>query len=99
MSDTVATKSATISNTAKAIGHADFGWGAQDLAKANAAWISASQGVRYTFDGATDPTATLGHPIAADGTNYIPDARLVRDLRFIRTGGSDAVVTISLLKD
>jgi len=98
MSDTVAMKSATISNAAKAISHADFAWGNQDLGKAAAAWISSTQGVRYTFDG-TDPTTTLGHPIGADGTVYIPDGRLVRDLKFIRTGGTDAVVTISLLKD
>ena len=54
--------------------------------------------MRYTFDG-TDPTTTLGHPIGADGTVYIPDARLIRDLKFIRTGASDAVLTVSLLED
>lgn len=98
MSKSVKMKSATISNAAKAIDHADFGWGNADLGTANAAWISSTQAVRYTFDG-TDPTATLGHPIGADGTVYIPDARLVRDLKFIRTGANDAVLTVSLLED
>lgn len=99
MSDTVAMKSATISNAVKAISHADFNWTAGDLEKASAAWISTTQNVRYTFDGDTDPTTTLGHPIGADGTVFIPDGRLVRDLRFIRTGASDAVVTVTLLRD
>jgi len=98
MSKSVKMKSATISNAAKAIDHADFAWGNADLGTANAAWISSTQAVRYTFDG-TDPTTTLGHPIGADGTVYIPDARLIRDLKFIRTGGSDAVLTVSLLED
>jgi len=100
MSKSVKMKNATIRNTAKAISHADFGWATGDLEKSTGAWISASSaGVRYTFDGETDPTATVGHPIAADGTVYIPDGRLVRALRFIRTGGSDAIVTVSLLRE
>ena len=98
MSKSVKMKSATISNVAKAISHADFGWGNADLGTANAAWISSTQAVRYTFDG-TDPTTTLGHPIGADGTVYIPDARLIRTMKFIRSSGSDAVLTVSLLED
>lgn len=98
MAKSVKMKSATISNAAKAISHADFSWATGDLDKCSAAWISSTQGVRYTFDG-TDPTTTLGHPIAADGTVYIPDARLIRSIKFIRTGGSDAVVTVSLLAE
>jgi len=99
MSQAIRTKKSTVSSSVVAISAVGWGWTAGDLEKATGAWISATQPVMYTFDGATDPTTAIGHPIAAGGTVFIPDGRLVRALRFLRTSGTDADVTVSLLKE
>lgn len=88
----------TISNAAKAISHADFGWTAGSLAKADYAMISAvSADVMFTYDG-TDPTATLGHPLVADQIIRIEGNPHIQALKFIRKGSSDATMTITLEK-
>lgn len=92
------TKSATISNAAKAITHGDFAWGTTDLALARLAIISPrSAGVMFTYDG-TDPTATFGHPIATSGIVAIEGNANIRALKFIREAGVDATLTITLEK-
>jgi hypothetical protein len=90
-------KYATISTVAKAISHADFGFTPELLARATGAVVSGTQDVMYTIDGATDPTSTIGHPIAK-GQTIIMDKTfgVPRNLRFIRSGSADAVVTITL---
>lgn len=90
----------TVSNVAKAIDHADFGFTAAQLQKADAAIVTASQDVLFTEDGATDPViATLrGHPLSAGTLMFIDGGKRVRKLRFIRKGAADAVVVITLEK-
>jgi len=56
-----------------------------------------AQGIRITFDGATNPSSTVGIAIAAN-TQFIVDGEVnVSRLRFIRSGGTDSVPSISLL--
>lgn len=94
-----AMKGATISNAVKAITHADFSWGVDDLgtkAPTKATITARTGGVMYTADG-TDPTATLGHLIPVNGTVVIegPPANITL-LKFIREAGTDAALTITL---
>jgi hypothetical protein len=92
-------KGATISNAAKAISHADFGWGGSDLSDASlrkATITARTGGVMYTMDG-TDPTATLGHLIPVNTTVVIEGTpNNISRLKFIREAGTDAALTISL---
>lgn len=89
-------KSATISNAAKAISHADFAWTAGDLVQADRAILTArTAGVMYTYDG-TDPTTTLGHLLPRDGTVEILGTANVQALKFIREAGADATLTVTL---
>jgi hypothetical protein len=93
-------KYATISTVAKGISHADFGFTAALLARATGAVVSGTQDVMYSIDGATDPTATVGHPIAKGQTIVLSKSFGVpRNLRFIRSGSADAVMTITLTFD
>lgn len=91
-------KVATISSTAKAISHADFSWGASDLAQADVAVISCNtNGVLITWNG-TDPTTTLGHYLAAQSAPLVIKGNPnILNLKFIRLS-SDSVVTVHLEK-
>jgi len=92
-------KSATISTTAKAISHADFSWTAGVLAAADKAVISArTGGVMYRYDNA-DPSVTVGHLIAANGSVTIVGNLNIQALRFIREAGTDATLTITIETD
>jgi hypothetical protein len=87
---------ATVSNVAKALSHADFGFTAAELAAARSAVISASSaGVNMLYSGDA-PTATFGHPINAGSTIVVLVNENIQALKFIRSGGSDAVVTVTL---
>jgi hypothetical protein len=93
----VALGSATVSNSAKAISHEDFGFTSAQLLEADHARITArSAGVMFTYDGATNPTPTIGHLLTQDETVIITGMVNIGVLRFIRESGSDAVVTITL---
>lgn len=97
----VAFGSATVSNAAKAISHEDFGFSAAQLAEANRAVISAhAQPIHFRYDGGA-PTATIGHH-ADDSTENAPRVVLgnanVQALQFIREGGTDSVVSVTLEK-
>lgn len=93
-----ALKGNTISNTAMAISHASWSWGASDLAQADRAIIACNtQGVVATWNG-TDPTASLGIPVAAGATLVVEGNANIQALKFIRSGGSDATVTVQLEK-
>lgn len=93
-----AVKTATISNTAKAISHSDFAWAAGNLSDADVAVISCNtNGVLITWDG-TDPTTTLGHYLAAQAAPLtIKGNKNIQNLKFIRLS-SDSVVTVHLEK-
>lgn len=90
-------KSATVTNAVKAISHVDFGFTAAQLAAANRARISCrTGGVMLTYDNATDPTATLGHLVAANESLVVEGTDNIRYIRFIREAGTDSVVTVTL---
>ena len=92
------TKSATISNTAKGIDHGDFDFSASEIADADYARVTAyTQPVVMTIDGTT-PTSTLGEYMAAAGTSVVEGNQNVGKISLIRAGGSDATVSITLLK-
>jgi hypothetical protein len=92
------TKSATISNTAKAITHADFSWGVNDVETADRAYITArTSGVMITWTGIT-PTASLGFYLGSNSNLVVEGNRNIRQLSFIREGGSDATIVISFEK-
>jgi len=94
----IETKGNTVSNTALALSHASWSWTAAKLAAATSARISANaNGIVVTYDGTT-PTATLGHPIAAGETLVLEGGAAVNNLKMIRSGGSDATVTVTLEK-
>jgi len=97
------TKTATVTSGAVvAIGDADFGFTAGDLALANGAWISCiTNNVNVAWSG-EDPTATLGHPVikTASLTSNAPPTFLdgkenVANIKLIGLGGS-ATVTITI---
>lgn len=52
--------------------------------------LDPTNGLRYRDDG-TDPTATVGMPIAGGGVAYV-DAPSISKLKLIRSGASDAIV-------
>lgn len=92
------TKAATISTAAVAISAAGWSWTAGDLVAADVAHVSAiGQGVSMTWDG-TVPTATLGMPIAAGSTVAVEGNANVQAIQLIRSGSSDATVSITLEK-
>ena len=88
----------TVSNTALAISNASWSWGSTDLSTAVKAVISANaKSIVATFDG-TDPTTTLGLPIA-EGASLSIDGNLnIQNMKLIRATGDDATVTIILWK-
>jgi len=89
-------KAVTISSTAKAINHADFGFTLDQLERARIATISAATaGVRFLYTG-EDPTATFGYLLPADSIFEIPRNENVNNLVFIRSGALDATLTITL---
>lgn len=89
-------KGKTISTAAVAISHASWSWGAADLSTAERAIIAANaEGVILSWDG-TDPTATLGLPLAAGESVAIVGNVNIQNLKFIRSGGSDATITVIL---
>jgi hypothetical protein len=92
--------SATVSTAAKDIDHADFGFTAAQLKKAERAFITAiGAAVRYRWDG-TDPTQTLGHMLPEDASppmEVLGNTNII-NLSFIRDTGAatDATVLITL---
>ena len=93
-----AMKGNTISNAALAISHASWSWGSTDLNGAIKAIVAVNaQGIVLTYDG-TDPTTTLGLPLASGSSVEIYGNVNIQNLKFIRSGGSDATVTVILEK-
>ncbi len=92
------TSTMTISTSAITISNASFGWSATDIADAEVAYVSAhTAGVIITWDG-NDPTTTQGMPITQNSTVSIQGTDNVGRLKFIRSGGSDATVSVTLEK-
>ena len=52
-----------------------------------------AQPARITFDGATDPTATLGYDYP-DGTRELWHIKKAKDAILVREGGSDSTVEV-----
>jgi len=92
------TKAATVGNAAVALSAAGWSWTAGDLAAADVAQVSAiGQGVSMTWDGTT-PTSALGMPIAAGSTVAVEGNANIQAIQLIRSGGSDATVSVTLEK-
>jgi hypothetical protein len=49
----------------------------------------------FRYDGG-DPTTTAGHTIPTNGTLVLEGNQAIQQFRFIRSGGSDAAVAITL---
>lgn len=93
-----ALKGNTISNTALAIDDASWSWGASDLAGADLAIVVCNtNGVVLTYDGTT-VTASLGIVLAAGERITVKGNANIQNLQLIRSGGSDAAVTVHLEK-
>jgi len=56
---------------------ADFGFDAGDISETQAAYISASADIRFTWSG-VDPTATLGHRLANGTYEVLGGANVLR---------------------
>lgn len=90
------TKSATISSTAVAISAAAWSWLDGTLHQGRRAIVSAiAQPLMMTWDGST-PTATHGHPIAANGTFVVEGSFNVSRIQLIRQGDTDATAVITI---
>ena len=88
-------KTATVSTAVKNM--SDFSFSAGKADQAAAAVITArTGGLMVTWDGATDPTATVGHLIPANTSLTIYGNAKIQALRLLREAGTDAVTTISL---
>lgn len=97
----VAFGSATVSSSAKAITHDDFGFTAAQLAESKRAVISChGDAMHYRYDGG-NPTATVGH-MSDDATMNAPQVIVgntnINNLIFIREDTTDVVVSITLEK-
>jgi len=74
-----------------------LGFMQEQLRTASAAHITIEgAAIRYRYDG-SPPTNLIGHPSAADSELLIDGTQNVLDLNFIRSGGSDATINITLL--
>ena len=93
-----ALKSNTISTTAEGISHADWSWGATDVAQAEKAVVSChTNGIVFSYDGTT-PTASLGILLAAGERYTVVGNANILNISMIRSGGSDALVCVQLEK-
>ena len=92
------TKVLTVSSSVVAITDAGWSWTAGDVDAADSAVIGVhGAGVTMTWDGTT-PTATTGVPLAAGATCVMSGNGNVRNVKLIRSGASDATVSITLEK-
>lgn len=95
--DIIGSGSATVTNVAKAIDHADFGFSAEQLAAATRAVFSVHSGnAHYCYCGTT-PTVDTGHmlqqlfpPQVVMGNPH------VNNLAWIREGAVDCIVYVTL---
>ncbi len=88
-------QSGTVAGTAKSL--ADLGFTEDQLKQADSAKISVeAQAIRYRMD-AVAPTASVGHPIAANATETIAGGSNLKNLRIIAQT-STATLQISLLQ-
>lgn len=91
-------KNATVAGTA--LGISSWSFTAATLALCSRAIISAANAdVRFTYDGTLAPTATVGHFLAKDSNIELQGAENINNLQMIRTGGTSAVVTITIESD
>lgn len=89
------TLTGTISGTAIPIASLT-GYVAGTVNKAVRATISAiTNGVNFTYDGATAPTSTVGHPIGAGQSVVVVGTANISQLNFIRAS-ADASLTVTI---
>lgn len=86
--------SATVSSTALTL--TDVGFSAAQVTRANRARVTClAQPVLYRYDGGV-PAASTGHALIANETVVIDGQSNLAELRFIRAGGTDGTVCITL---
>ena len=91
-------KGYAVSTTAVLITGSEFDFDAENLNTAIRAVItsSANNAMCTWVKGAT-PTATLGHPVVANGEPLVIESKTsLNSIKLIRQGSSDAQVTITL---
>lgn len=89
------TKSASVG--AAVVDFEDFGFTDPPTGKPKRAVITSRVGgVMVTWDGATDPTATVGHLCPQDGTIVVAGWTNIQRLQFLREASTTATVTITL---
>lgn len=92
-------RAGTISSTAVVMGDvsgAAQGFSAAELDVADVARIRcATNPIVFRYDGGV-PTASVGHYLAANDETFVYGAENIRALQFIRAGGSDGSVSITL---
>lgn len=86
---------ATVSSTAKAISHADFGFNADNLAAADTAYIFAATNPLRMMTTGDDPTATVGIPVTTSGAVVVSGNANINNIKLIRES-ADGVATIIL---
>lgn len=92
-----ALKGMTISSAAIAINNAGFSWGANDLARAQRAYVTAyTQPINISWASGVAPTATLGVALAVGSTFEIVGVENINALQFIRQGATDGVISVLL---
>ena len=92
------TKAATVTNAAKPVSHADFGFSTAELAAADIAYVTPfSYPIVLTADGVA-PTTALGTYVAAADTMIVRGSANIVALQFIRAADDDSTVSVSLFK-
>lgn len=87
--------SGTVSSSAVAI-TALTGW-ASTLSPAVRATVTARLGgVMFTYDGATTPTANIGHYLGANQSIVVYGTDNINNLKFIREASTDSAVSVTL---
>lgn len=93
-----AMKGNIVTDVVLAISHTSWAWGTTDVSTAVRAYVIANtQDIVVSWDG-TDPTATLGLPLAAGSSLEVYGNVNIQNLKMIRAGISDATVTVILEK-
>ena len=91
-----ALKGMTISSAVILISNAGFSWGTNDLARAQRAYLTAyTNPINVSWAG-VDPTATLGVALATGATIEVVGGENINNLRFLRQGASDGVISVLL---
>ena len=89
-------KSITITSTAQTL--ETLGLNATNIKNADIVMITVEADCRFTLGGTIDPTASIGHYLAAQLDREFPGNIPIKNMKLIRVGGSDVAGFITLAK-